>query len=53
MGAPIEFIAGDPGPAAWNSLLPPQVFYPQLEGAEQADVLIIGAGFAGLTAARR
>ena len=27
--------------------------YPELEGAQTADVLIIGAGFAGLTAARR
>ena len=50
---PIQFIAGDPGPAAWNALLPTQHFYPELEGAQTADVLIIGAGFAGLTAARR
>jgi glycine/D-amino acid oxidase-like deaminating enzyme len=43
----------DPGPAGWNRLLPdpdpPQV----LEGAQTADWLVIGAGFAGLAAARR
>ncbi len=50
---PIEFIAGDPGPAAWNAILPPGPSYPQLVGEVTCDVLIIGAGFAGLTAARR
>ncbi|MEO0774416.1 MAG: FAD-binding oxidoreductase [Pseudomonadota bacterium] len=43
----------DPGPAAWNALLPeagaPQV----LEDRVQADFLVIGAGFAGLAATRR
>lgn len=53
MSKPIEFIAGDPGPAAWNAILPPQQAYPQLESQETCDVLIIGTGFAGLTAARR
>ena len=49
----IPFIAGDPGPAAWNAILPPAPTYPALEGDQACDVLIIGAGFAGLTAARR
>ncbi|NIA70374.1 FAD-binding oxidoreductase [Pelagibius litoralis] len=43
----------DPGPAAWNELLlpapPPRV----LEADRTADWLVIGAGFAGLAAARR
>ena len=43
----------DPGPAAWNALLPPQVHYPELTGNKTCDWLIIGAGFAGLAAARR
>lgn len=40
------------GPAGWNRLLPaePPV---TLYGARTADVLIVGAGFAGLSAARR
>jgi len=41
------------GPAAWNAILPPQDAYPRLEGNKTADVVIIGAGFAGLSAARR
>ena len=53
MSQPIRFIAGDPGPAAWNAILPDQHVYPRLEGDHSCDVLIIGAGFAGLTAARR
>jgi glycine/D-amino acid oxidase-like deaminating enzyme len=41
------------GPAAWNTLLGPQPAMTPLEGAKTADVVIIGAGFAGLSAARR
>ena len=43
----------DPGPAAWNAILPPAPGHPILEGECQADWLIIGAGFAGLSAAKR
>ncbi len=43
----------DPGPAAWDAILPEGPRYPALEGAATADWLIIGAGFAGLAAARR
>ncbi len=43
----------DPGPAAWNELLPPAPEYPALEERLAADVAIIGAGFTGLSAARR
>ncbi|MEP1206351.1 MAG: FAD-binding oxidoreductase [Rhizobiaceae bacterium] len=43
----------DPGPAAWNSLLDEAREYPTLEADTSADVVVIGAGFAGLAAARR
>ena len=43
----------NPGPAAWNSILPPDSGHPELNSHEITDWLIIGAGFAGLSAARR
>ncbi len=43
----------DPGPAAWNRLLPEADPATPLEGNIIADWLIIGAGFAGLAAAHR
>ncbi len=43
----------DPGPAAWNRLLPQAAPPTRLEGTATTDWLIIGAGFAGLAAARR
>ena len=43
----------DPGPAAWNRLLPDPEPATPLSGDTTADWLIIGAGFAGLSAARR
>lgn len=43
----------DPGPAAWNRLLPEPAPPTPLEGRVTADWLIIGAGFAGLAAAHR
>jgi len=43
----------DPGPAAWNALLAPRGPVRALEDAVTADWLVIGAGFAGLAAARR
>ncbi|MGR3548111.1 MAG: NAD(P)/FAD-dependent oxidoreductase, partial [Roseovarius sp.] len=42
-----------PGPAAWNAILGPAPEYAPLTGAHRADVVIVGAGFAGLSAARR
>ncbi len=42
-----------PGPAAWNLILPERRPCPLLEGSATADVAIVGAGFAGLSAARR
>ena len=41
------------GPAGWNTLLGPQPAAPDLTGSETADVVIVGGGFAGLSAARR
>jgi glycine/D-amino acid oxidase-like deaminating enzyme len=43
----------DPGPAAWNSILPKQKIQAPLDEAMTADYLIIGAGYAGLSAAYR
>jgi len=42
-----------PGPAAWNAILGPAPAYAPLTGTHRADVVIVGAGFAGLSAARR
>jgi glycine/D-amino acid oxidase-like deaminating enzyme len=41
------------GVAAWRAILPPPPAFPALEGERTADVVVIGAGFAGLSAARR
>ena len=43
----------NPGPAAWNAILPPDRGHPELNSHKITDWLIIGAGFAGLSAARR
>ncbi|MEH6519577.1 NAD(P)/FAD-dependent oxidoreductase [Sulfitobacter sp.] len=43
----------DPGPAAWNRLLPDPSSAQTVEGDITADFIVIGAGFAGLAAARR
>lgn len=41
------------GRAAWNAILGARTARPPLEGASTADVVIVGGGFAGLSAARR
>src|SRR5210317_2015308 len=43
----------NPGPAAWAKILPEAARHPTLEDDRHVDFLIIGGGFAGLTAARR
>ena len=43
----------DPGPAAWDEILGPGRTYPQADGRFSTDWLVIGGGFAGLTAAKR
>ena len=42
-----------PGVCGWAALLPPRAGTPPLAEAVTADVTVIGAGFAGLSAARR
>jgi glycine/D-amino acid oxidase-like deaminating enzyme len=42
-----------PGPAAWNAILGPAPVYAPVAEARTADVVVVGAGFAGLSAARR
>ena len=46
-------LPSDPGPAGWNDLLERPGPAGPVDGYETADWLIIGAGFAGLAAARR
>jgi glycine/D-amino acid oxidase-like deaminating enzyme len=41
------------GPAGWNSILPTAAPRPKLTGDQSCDIAIVGAGFAGLSAARR
>lgn len=41
------------GPAAWNTILGPRPPVRRLDGDQTADFAVIGAGFAGLSAARR
>jgi len=49
----VSALPSDPGPAAWNALLPPAPLRASLNAKLNADWLIVGAGFTGLTAAQR
>ncbi|MEM7271298.1 MAG: FAD-binding oxidoreductase [Pseudomonadota bacterium] len=49
----VDRLPVDTGPAGWNEILPAAPPSNQLAGDETADWLVIGAGFAGLAAARR
>ncbi|MCK5920460.1 MAG: FAD-binding oxidoreductase, partial [Methylococcales bacterium] len=49
----IRKLPKDPGITGWNAILPSHVNYPELDTSQTCDNLIIGAGFAGLAAARR
>jgi len=49
----VKSLPKDPGPAAWNRLLPEPAPARRLEQKIMADWLVIGAGWAGLAAARR
>ncbi|MEM9709386.1 MAG: FAD-binding oxidoreductase [Pseudomonadota bacterium] len=49
----VKRLPKDPGPAAWNRLLPEPEAAKPLERYVKADWMVIGAGFAGLSAARR
>ena len=46
-------VSKNPGPSAWNELLPEREPLPCLSSNLTSDWLIVGAGFAGLSAARR
>jgi glycine/D-amino acid oxidase-like deaminating enzyme len=43
----------DTGETGWNAILGPAPAYPEAEGEITADWLVIGGGFAGLSAAKR
>ncbi|MFY0692948.1 MAG: FAD-binding oxidoreductase [Paracoccaceae bacterium] len=49
----VSKLPANPGPAAWSRLLPEPEPATPLDGSQTADWLVIGAGFAGLAAARR
>ncbi len=49
----VSALPKDPGPAGWNRILPEPARPTPLEGNVTADWLVIGAGFAGLAAARQ
>lgn len=46
-------LPNDPGAAAWNKIIPEEPAYPELTNATSADWVVVGGGFAGLSAARR
>ncbi len=43
----------DPGPAVWAEIMGEDSAYPKLEAKISVDFAVVGAGFAGLSAARR
>ncbi len=43
----------DPGPPGWATIAGPGRKYPKLDGKAVVDFAVVGAGFAGLSAARR
>ncbi|MEM8981119.1 MAG: FAD-binding oxidoreductase [Pseudomonadota bacterium] len=49
----VRALPKDPGPAGWDALLGPPPKPVPLTEATTADIIIIGAGFAGLAAARQ
>jgi len=49
----VRKLPNDPGATGWNRILSPQINHPELETPQSCESLIIGAGFAGLAAARR
>jgi len=53
MSAATMQLPADPGVSGWEAILPRRRASAPLSGSQRADVLVIGAGFAGLSAARR
>ena len=48
----VRAFPSNPGPSGWQAILPPRTPMAALDGDKACDVLIIGAGFAGLSAAQ-
>lgn len=51
--AKIQILPADDATNGWSRILPPRTPKPALTGERRADWLVVGAGFAGLAAARR
>ncbi len=49
----INSLPFDPGPAGWASIVASEIAYPKLQDDLTVDFVVVGAGFAGLAAARR
>ena len=49
----ISFLPSNDASNGWNRILPPRSPLPPLQGRKRADWVVVGAGFAGLAAARR
>ncbi|NVK31985.1 MAG: FAD-binding oxidoreductase [Gammaproteobacteria bacterium] len=49
----VDALPIDPGPAGWQAILPQRTPTASLRGDTHANVVVIGAGFAGLSAAER
>ena len=49
----VKRLPKDPGPPAWRNILPKQKRYSKLEKRTNSEWLIVGGGFAGLSAAKR
>jgi len=49
----IDLLPQDDSTNGWNNMLPPRSQNPPLAGTVSADWVVVGAGFAGLAAARR
>jgi glycine/D-amino acid oxidase-like deaminating enzyme len=49
----ISFLPSSDSNNGWNRILPPRSPNPPLQGRQRADWIVVGAGFAGLAAARR
>lgn len=52
MSAVVTALPGETGLSAWDACFRPQRLFPSLERDESCDFLVIGAGYAGLSAAR-
>ncbi len=49
----VEILPSDDNTNGWSRILPPRMPKPPLEGGVRADWVVLGAGWAGLAAARR